>query len=120
MDNPRAGEVNHAVPEAPIRPGLGQPPAAPNPVGVNREWQRHPKSVQAEALPTPTFRHRADGDVRRSGHHRHGKEKQGQDPGIVETVQEETLKTDETILESAGRDAGLRIRHAKEPRAAIE
>ena len=68
MNDAGAGEVDGPVAEAPVHAHLGQPSAAPNPMGVDAERQRDPKSVQAEVFPTPSFGHRAGGDGGRNVH----------------------------------------------------
>ena len=57
------GEIDRSVPQFPVDAHLSQPAAAPNPIGINAVGQRHPKSVEAEVLPSPTFGHAPVGIV---------------------------------------------------------
>ena len=66
MHDAGAGEVDGAVAEAPVHAGLGQPAAAPHPVGVDAVGQRDPQAVEAEVLPRPALGHGAGRESWRS------------------------------------------------------
>ena len=79
-------------PKLPVRARLGQPAAAPDPVGEQAVGQGHPEPVEAEVLPAPAFGHGPGGDRGRGVHEDHHEEEQGHDADVIHAVQEETLQ----------------------------
>src|SRR5262249_42231174 len=57
MDDTGAGEVNGPMTEVPVLSHLGEPAAAPNPVGINAIRQGDPEPVKTEVLPRPALGH---------------------------------------------------------------
>ena len=90
------------MPQTPVDATLGQPAAAPDPIGVEAIRQRDPQAVEAETLPGPALGHGAGGDRRGGVHEHHHKEKQHHHPRVPNRiVQKPALQTDQAVGERA-------------------
>src|SRR4030095_1486505 len=79
----RPCKVDCPMPQAPVDAALGEPTAAPDPVGVETIRQCDPQAKEAEILPGPTLGHRSSRDRRSGVHKHHHKEKQRHHPCVT-------------------------------------
>ena len=84
MDHGRASKIDVAVPQTKVAAQLGEPAAAPHPVGIEGVNDgAHDDAVDHEGLEAPALGHGPRGDGGGGVHEDHLEEKHGEDRNVI-------------------------------------